>query len=165
MILTWFVPDPLPPTGFAAAPLGRRIEWFSPQGRVGYAWLSVVESAVVQIAALPARSYAWLGHAKGEMDLVASVLSGAGGLGASFEAVARNLAAYPYTAVRGVGGAIEALVYTTPSGVITKSFVRVGGKITSVVLAGAVPAGIATVKTLRRDGAGQWVGADYGVGV
>lgn len=162
MILTWFAPDPLPLTGFAGAEAGRSVVWFSAP-RAAYTWLES-DGAAVELVALPQRAYEWLGSVQGATQLLASVIDAGAVTGAlpTFESVAQNLSAYPFFALRDGFGKISALIYTTPAGVITKSFAREGGKIARIVLSGDLPAGLGpTIKTFQRTGAGVWAGTAY----
>jgi hypothetical protein len=65
----------------------------------------------------------------------------------AFETVSKNLKSYPaaynYAAVK-----LTSVVYTTPSGTITKTLNYTGDALTSIVLSGSTPSGIALTKTL-----------------
>lgn len=65
----------------------------------------------------------------------------------SFETVSKNLKGYPYT-LSYSSGVLSAMVYTTESGIITKSFTYSLGILTSITLSGDTPNGIALVKNL-----------------
>lgn len=68
-----------------------------------------------------------------------------------FETVAKNLRSY--AAAFGYTGAdLTSIEYTAPAGTITKTLTYTAGKLTAVTLAGALPANIATIKTLTYAG-------------
>lgn len=77
-----------------------------------------------------------------------------------FETVSKNLKSYP-AVFSYVGGELSTIAYTTPSGVITKTFNRSGGKLVSIVLSGATPLGITLTKTLSYTG-DDLTGITYG---
>lgn len=74
-----------------------------------------------------------------------------GSAAATFESVSKNLQAYPAT-LNYSGGNLSSLVYTLPSGTITKTLNYSGGNLTSVVLSGDTPSGISLTKTLAYTG-------------
>lgn len=65
----------------------------------------------------------------------------------SFESVSQNLSAYNST-IAYSGDNVVTVTYSTPGGSIVKTFNYTGDDITSIVLSGAIPSGIATTKTL-----------------
>lgn len=69
----------------------------------------------------------------------------------TYETVSRNLRSYPATLTYSAGE-LASISYATPGGAITKTFVRSAGRLASIVLSGALPAGIATTKTLGYTG-------------
>jgi hypothetical protein len=66
----------------------------------------------------------------------------------SYETVNKNLRSFP-AAFNYSGTNIASIVYTTPSGSITKTFNYTGSTLTSIVLSGDTPQGIALTKTLN----------------
>jgi hypothetical protein len=68
-----------------------------------------------------------------------------------FESVSKNLKSYPY-ALNYTGTKLTSIVYTLPSGSITKSFNYTGSQLTSIVLSGSTPTGIDLTKTLTYSG-------------
>lgn len=68
--------------------------------------------------------------------------------GYTFEKVSKNLASAAYTLTY-TEGALTALTYANG---IVKTLNRTGGKLTSIVLSGATPAGIMLTKTLTYTG-------------
>ena len=66
----------------------------------------------------------------------------------SYETVSKNLAGVPYD-LNYSSGLLTSVVYSND---ITKTFNRTGSKITSIVLSGATPGGIALTKTLGYTG-------------
>lgn len=69
----------------------------------------------------------------------------------TFESVNRNIKTYPYVLNYNISDQLDTIVYTTPSGSITKTFnYDGGGTLTSIVLSGAgLPAGLTLLtKTL-----------------
>ncbi len=68
-----------------------------------------------------------------------------------FETVAKNLKSYPAT-LSYTGDRLDSIVYTLPSGTITKTLNYTGEKLTSVVLSGSTPSGIELTKTLSYTG-------------
>lgn len=78
----------------------------------------------------------------------------------SFETVSKNLRAYP-AAFAYSGGDLASITYSLGAGLtIVKTFNRTAGNLTSVVISGSVPSGIATTKTLTYS-AGELVGITY----
>ena len=65
----------------------------------------------------------------------------------SFETVSKNLRSYPHTSTDDWID-VTSIIYTTPTGTITKTFNRTGWVITSIVLSGDTPSGISLTKTL-----------------
>jgi hypothetical protein len=65
----------------------------------------------------------------------------------TFETVSKNLKGFPFS-LSYEGGLLERVDYTTPFGVITKTFGYTTGLLTSVELSGAVPGYIPLTKTL-----------------
>ena len=65
----------------------------------------------------------------------------------SFETVSKNLKNYAAT-LNYVSGTLDNIVYTLPSGIITKTFNYTGEALTSIVLSGNTPSGIDLTKTL-----------------
>ena len=76
-----------------------------------------------------------------------------------FETVSKNLSSYPYV-LNYTSGLLTSIVYTLPSGSITKTLNRTSGKLTSIVLSGDTPSGINLTKTLTYSGS-QLVGVSY----
>lgn len=69
----------------------------------------------------------------------------------SFETVSKNLKAYPAT-LSYTGDNLTEIVYTLPSGIITKTLNYTGDNLTSVVLSGDTPLNITLTKTLGYTG-------------
>jgi hypothetical protein len=69
----------------------------------------------------------------------------------TYETVSRNLRSYPATLAYS-SGELASISYATPGGAVVKTFNRVAGRLASIVLSGALPAGIATTKTLGYTG-------------
>lgn len=65
----------------------------------------------------------------------------------TFETVSKNLKGNPYT-LNYTSGKLTSIIYTLPSGTITKTLNYTGDKLTNVVLSGAIPIGIQTTKNL-----------------
>lgn len=80
-----------------------------------------------------------------------TVAGSTGGLGEEFETVSKNLKSYPYT-LNYTAGVLTSIVYTLPSGSITKTLNYTAGLLTSVVLSGDTPSGIDLTKTLSYTG-------------
>jgi hypothetical protein len=78
---------------------------------------------------------------------------------ATFETVSKNLNAYP-ASLNYTGSTLTSVVYTTPSGSITKTLNYTGSTLTSIVLSGATPGGINLTKTLTYSG-GNLTGISY----
>ena len=70
------------------------------------------------------------------------------GLIDSYETVSKNLSGVPFD-LNYSSGLLTSVVYSTG---ITKTFNRTGTKITSIVLSGSTPSGIALTKTLGYTG-------------
>lgn len=68
-------------------------------------------------------------------------------LGNSFESVSKNLKSYPFV-LNYTNEVLTSVVYTLPTGTITKTLNYTSGVLTSVVLSGATPNGIDLTKTL-----------------
>lgn len=73
------------------------------------------------------------------------------GIQDTFETVAKNLRAYPAT-FNYTSGTLTSIVYTLPSGTITKTLNYTSGTLTSIVLSGNTPTGIDLTKTLGYTG-------------
>lgn len=69
----------------------------------------------------------------------------------TFETVSKNLKGYPY-ALNYTSGKLTNIVYTLPTGTITKTLNYTGEKLTSIVLSGNTPSGISLTKTLAYTG-------------
>jgi hypothetical protein len=69
----------------------------------------------------------------------------------TFETVSKNLRAFPATLAY-AAGELAAITYATPNGSVVKTLQRAAGRLTSIVLSGAVPAGIALTKTFAYSG-------------
>lgn len=93
------------------------------------------------------------------LELFGGTPSGGGGLANTFETVSKNLGAYPF-ALNYSSGVLTSIVYTLPSGTITKTLNYTSGRLTSVVLSGSTPSGISLTKTLSYTG-DQLTGATY----
>jgi hypothetical protein len=65
----------------------------------------------------------------------------------TFETVSKNLKSYP-VAFNYTSGTLTSLVYTLPSGTITKTLTYTSGVLTSISLSGTVPSGIDLTKNL-----------------
>lgn len=78
----------------------------------------------------------------------ASISDGAGV--ETFESVSGNAKSYPYQLIY-TGSTLTSINYITPTGTITKTLNRTNGKVSSVVLSGAIPVGINTIKTIPSD--------------
>lgn len=65
----------------------------------------------------------------------------------TFESVSSNIQNYPHSINR-LNDLVSSIVYTTPNGLITKTLIYIGDTLTSIVLSGATPNGIALTKTL-----------------
>lgn len=68
-----------------------------------------------------------------------------------FETVSKNLKSYPYELNYTVDQ-LTSIVYTTDTGMITKTFGYTGDQLTSIVLSGDTPSGIELTKTLSYSG-------------
>jgi len=73
------------------------------------------------------------------------------GLSEQYETVSKNLKSYPY-ALNYTGSDLTSIVYTLPSGTITKTLNYTSGVLTSIVLSGDTPSGIDLTKTLSYTG-------------
>jgi predicted heme/steroid binding protein len=71
--------------------------------------------------------------------------------GDSFEYFSKNLKSYPYS-LNYTGTVLNSIVYTLPSGTITKTFSYTGTTLSSIALSGAVPTTILTTKTFTYTG-------------
>lgn len=71
----------------------------------------------------------------------------------TFETVSKNLKAYP-ASFNYTSGVLTSIVYTLPSGTITKTLNYTSGILTSIVLSGNTPSGIDLTKTLGYTGGG-----------
>lgn len=69
----------------------------------------------------------------------------------TFETVSKNLRSHPATLTY-AAGELASIAYLTPAGIVTKSFVRRAGRLTGIILSGAVPAGVVLTKTLGYSG-------------
>lgn len=69
----------------------------------------------------------------------------------TYETVSKNLKAYPAT-INYSGTDITSIVYTLPSGTITKTLNFTGDQLTSITLSGSTPTGINLTKTLSYTG-------------
>lgn len=69
----------------------------------------------------------------------------------TFETISKNLRAYPAT-LNYISGVLTSIVYTLPSGIITKTFNYTSGLLTSIVLSGNTPENIDLTKTLGYTG-------------
>lgn len=74
-----------------------------------------------------------------------------GELDYTFETISKNLKSYPYT-LNYTSGKLTSIVYTLPSGTITKTLNYTSEKLTSIVLSGDTPSGIDLTKTLAYTG-------------
>lgn len=74
-------------------------------------------------------------------------LPGGGGTLNTFETVSKNLNSYPGT-LNYTSGNLISIAYNTGTGTVTKTFNYTGGVLTSIVLSGDLPSGIALTKTL-----------------
>lgn len=77
--------------------------------------------------------------------------SGSGSTLNTFETVSKNLESYPYE-LNYTGDQLTSIVYTTPSGTITKTLAYSGSQLTTITLSGDTPASIDLVKTLTYTG-------------
>ena len=66
----------------------------------------------------------------------------------SFESIAKNIKSYPF-ANTFTDGLLTSVVYTLPSGTITKTVNYASGRVSSIVLSGATPIGIDLTKTIN----------------
>jgi len=80
-------------------------------------------------------------------------------LGQTFETVSKNLKGYP-TTLNYTSGALTSIVYTIPSGTITKTLNYISEVLSSIVLSGNTPDGISLTKTLNYT-AGQLLSIGY----
>jgi hypothetical protein len=76
-----------------------------------------------------------------------------------FEGTAKNLGQYPFV-VAYSSGKVSTVTYTTTSGTIVKTLNYTGDMLTSIVLSGDTPSGIALTKTLTYTG-DSLTGASY----
>jgi hypothetical protein len=74
-----------------------------------------------------------------------------GGQAITYETVSKNLNTNPYV-LNYTSGDVTTIVYTTPSGTITKTLNYTSGNLTSIVLSGDTPFGIDLIKTLSYSG-------------
>ena len=72
-------------------------------------------------------------------------------LSGTFELVSKNLKSNPYT-LNYTSGKLTSIVYTLPTGTITKTLNYTSEKLTSIVLSGDTPSGINLTKTLSYTG-------------
>lgn len=81
----------------------------------------------------------------------------------TWESVAQGLRAYPFVIVRDAAGRVSVVTYNLGAAqAIHKTLGRDGaGAVSTVTLSGDLPAGIATVKSILRDGAGKVAGVGY----
>ena len=85
-----------------------------------------------------------------------------GGVSESFETVAGNHQGYPSTITYNASGVVTGKAFDTGSGTIDIVYAYdSGGALTSKTLSGAIPSGIATVKTFAYDSSGNLTGTDY----
>jgi hypothetical protein len=68
-----------------------------------------------------------------------------------FETISKNLKGNPYN-LSYTSGKLTSIVYTLPTGTITKTLNYTGEKLTSIVLSGDTPSGILLTKTLSYTG-------------
>lgn len=68
-----------------------------------------------------------------------------------FETISKNLKSYPYV-LNYTSNILTSIVYTLPTGSITKTLNYTSGKLTSIVLSGDVPSGVPLTKTLSYTG-------------
>ena len=93
-------------------------------------------------------------------DGTASLWKNQAVLGYTFEAINKNLSAYAATLAYNVFGDLSTIIYTVPSGTITKTFNYTAGDLTSIVLSGNTPSGINLTKTLTYT-TGNLTGVSY----
>lgn len=88
---------------------------------------------------------------------------GAAEIASTFETVNKNLSAYPYVINYTISDDIDTIVYTTPSGDITKTFNYDGnGALVSIVLSGAgLPSGLTILTKTLSYTSGQLTGITY----
>lgn len=72
-------------------------------------------------------------------------------LSGTFELISKNLKSYAY-ALSYTSGKLTSIVYTLPTGTITKTLNYTGEKLTSIVLSGDTPSGINLTKNLSYTG-------------
>lgn len=82
-----------------------------------------------------------------QVDVNGAIVQINGSTAETFETVSKNLKAYPAT-FNYTNGTLTSIVYTLPSGTITKTLNYTSGTLTSIVLSGDTPAGIDLTKTL-----------------
>lgn len=80
-----------------------------------------------------------------------TISNGGGSTAETFETVSKNLKAYPAT-LNYINGTLTSIVYTIPTGTITKTLNYTSGTLTSIVLSGNTPAGIDLIKSLGYTG-------------
>lgn len=80
-----------------------------------------------------------------------TISGGEGSTAETFETVSKNLKAYPAT-FNYINGTLTSIVYTIPTGTITKTLNYTSGTLTSIVLSGDTPAGIDLTKSLGYTG-------------
>ena len=88
---------------------------------------------------------------------------GAAEIAATFETVNKNISAYPYVINYTLSDDIDTIVYTTPSGSITKTFnYDGGGALASIVLSGSgLPSGLSILTKTLSYTTGQLTGVTY----
>lgn len=78
----------------------------------------------------------------------------------SFETINKNLSAYPAQLNYNQAGDLSTIVFTLPSGTITKTFNYTSGDLTSIVLSGSTPSGINLTKSFAYTN-GNLTGVSY----
>jgi hypothetical protein len=81
-------------------------------------------------------------------------------LATTFETINKNLSAYPAQINYNQSGDLSTIVFTIPSGTITKTFNYTGADLTSIVLSGSTPSGINLTKSFAYTN-GNLTGVSY----
>ena len=93
------------------------------------------------------------------IEITAVINNGVIDISQTFETISKNLKSYP-ASLNYTSGSLTSIVYTLPSGTITKTLNYVSGVLSSIVLSGNTPDGISLTKTLNYT-AGQLLSISY----
>lgn len=116
-------------------------------------WVRWFESIRTEIQELSASASVWgsiTGTLSDQSDLQSALNAKQDSI-ETYEFINKNLYAYD-SAITYTGGVPTSIVYSLPSGSITKTLNYTGGLLTSIVLSGDTPSGIDLTKTLTYTG-------------